>query len=91
MAWKIKFVSKIEKQLRKIPAQEVQKIFDFLKQEVARDPRAIGKPLKGQLREFWRYRIGNYRITTKIQDDELVVLIIKIGHRKDIYLLRKIP
>jgi len=85
LAWKIKFIPKTEKQLRKIPAQDVKKIFDFLKKQVAKDPRAIGKPLKGELREFWRYRVGNYRILAKIKDNQLIVLIVKVGHRKDVY------
>ena len=85
MAWQIKFIPKVEKQLKKIPIQEVQKIFNFLKKEVAKNPRESGKPLKGQLREFWRYRVGSYRILAKIKDNQLIVLIIKIGHKKDVY------
>lgn len=85
MAWQIKFIPKIEKQLRKIPYEDVQRIFDFLKKQVAKNPRAIGKSLKGQLREFWRYRVGHYRILVKIKDSELIVLIVKIRHRKDVY------
>ena len=85
MAWQIKFIPKIEKQLRKIPVQDVKKIFNFLKKEVAQNPRSRGKPLKGQLREFWRYRVGDYRILVKIKDDQSIVLVIKIRHRKDIY------
>jgi mRNA interferase RelE/StbE len=85
LTWQIEFIPKIEKQLRKIPAQDVQKIFDFLKKQVVKNPRAIGKSLKGQLREFWRYRAGNYRILAKIKDNQLIVLIVKVGHRKDVY------
>jgi len=85
LAWQIKFIPKIEKQLRKIPAQDVQKIFAFLKNEVTKNPKARGKLLKGQLREFWRYRVGNYRILAKIKDDQLTVVVVKIGHRKAIY------
>ena len=85
MAWQIKFIPKIEKQLRKIPIQDVKKIFNFLKKEVVQNPRSRGKPLKGQLREFWRYRVGDYRILVKIKDDQSIVLVVKIRHRKDIY------
>ncbi|MEY0834529.1 type II toxin-antitoxin system RelE/ParE family toxin, partial [Providencia alcalifaciens] len=48
-------------------------------------PRQSGKSLKGELGEFWRYRVGDYRILCEIRDDELVILATTIGHRKEIY------
>jgi len=48
-------------------------------------PRRCGNPLKGNLSEYWRYRIGNYRIICKIEDNELCILVISIGSRKSIY------
>ena len=52
---------------------------------VAADPRQLGKPLKGELGEFWRYRVGDYRILCEIRDDELVILAATIGHRREVY------
>lgn len=49
------------------------------------NPRFIGGPLKGQLNEYWRYRIGNYRIILNNKDHELLIVVIQIGHRKQIY------
>lgn len=49
------------------------------------DPREKGKALKGDFKVLWRYRVGNYRIITEIKDAELYILIIDLGHRKDIY------
>jgi mRNA interferase RelE/StbE len=49
------------------------------------DPRVLAKPLKGDLASFWRFRVGHYRIICDIQDDKLVILVITIGHRKDVY------
>ena len=49
------------------------------------DPRHHGKALKGTLRGFWRYRVGNYRIICDIQDEKLVILALSVGHRKEIY------
>lgn len=85
MAWKIEFIPKLEKQLKKIPISELKKIFDFLKKEVSANPRAYGKPLKGNLREYWRYRIGIHRIIVKIDDEQMTVLVVRIGHRIEIY------
>ena len=49
------------------------------------DPRQSGKSLKGELGEFWRYRVGDYRILCEIRDDDLVILAATIGHRRDVY------
>jgi mRNA interferase RelE/StbE len=59
-----------------------------LKERVAKleNPRSIGKALQGSsFGELWRYRVGDFRIICKIEDNRLVVLIIRIGHRKEIY------
>ena len=50
------------------------------------NPRSLGEALQGRhLGEFWRYRVGDYRIVCKIQDDHLVILVIKVGHRREVY------
>lgn len=49
------------------------------------DPRAYGKALKGDRRGEWRYRVGDYRILANIQDDKILILVLKIGHRREVY------
>lgn len=49
------------------------------------NPKLYGKELKGNLKSIWRYRVGNYRILVDIQDSTLVILILKIGHRREFY------
>lgn len=49
------------------------------------DPRLHGKPLSGNLNKYWRYRIGDYRLLAEINDDELIIVAVNIGHRKEIY------
>ena len=68
--------------------QSAKRIFDFLENRIAtlEDPRVSGKPLKGDLGIFWRYRVGDYRVLCEIQDGQLVILAALIGHRKEIYL-----
>ncbi|MGL4350481.1 MAG: type II toxin-antitoxin system RelE family toxin [Plesiomonas sp.] len=67
--------------------QNAKRILDFLDQRIAvlDDPRTSGKPLKGDLGVFWRYRVGDYRVLCEIQDDKLVILAALIGHRKEVY------
>ena len=49
------------------------------------DPRIHGKPLRGKKAGLWRYRIANYRLIAEIKDDELIILLLTFGHRKDVY------
>ncbi|MGD9366077.1 MAG: type II toxin-antitoxin system RelE/ParE family toxin [Desulfobacteraceae bacterium] len=51
----------------------------------AEDPSTFGKALKGVLREFWRYRVGSYRVIYKIEDARLLVLVVRAAHRSDVY------
>lgn len=83
----IRFSSDALKQLKKMDRQIAKRIINFLEHKISplADPRQIGKPLQGQLVNLWRYRVGDYRIIVEIQDDKLIIQVIKIGHRKDIY------
>ena len=59
----------------------------FLRGRVAEldDPRSLGKPLHASLENYWSYRVGDYRLICEIKDQKLVVLVVEIGHRSDIY------
>jgi len=87
MAWKIKYLKSIQKDLKKINKIEQRKIQNYLEENIAKstDPRKFGKALKGKYSEFWRYRVGQYRIICEISDDEITILVVRIGHRKDVY------
>ena len=87
MKYKILFEKNAEKQLKKIDITQQRIIVNWIAKhlENANDPRISGKSLKGNLKDYWRYRIGNYRIIAEINDDEVRILIIETGHRKDIY------
>lgn len=85
MAWKVDFTPAAEKDLAKLGKEEAREIRRFLRKRVEPNPRAFGGNLKGQLREFWRWRVGDYRILAKIEDERLLVLVIQIGHRRKIY------
>lgn len=87
MVWTINYSDRALKSLRKMDKQTARRIVDFmdLRIAVAADPRQSGKPLKGELGVFWRYRVGDYRILCEIRDDELVILAAMIGHRREVY------
>jgi mRNA interferase RelE/StbE len=87
LAWQIEFTGAASKQLAKLDRTEARRILRFLREriETADDPRRLGKPLKDQASPFWRYRVGNYRLICELKDDVMVVLVIRIGHRRDVY------
>ena len=87
MKYKILFEKNADRQLKKIDITQQRIIVNLIAKnlENTNDPRISGKSLKGNLKDYWRYRIGNYRIIAEINDDEFKILIIEVGHRKDIY------
>ncbi|MEA3291083.1 MAG: type II toxin-antitoxin system RelE/ParE family toxin [Pseudomonadota bacterium] len=88
MAWTIKYATTAEKQLRKLNQQIARRIVDFMDNRIAAldDPRSIGKTLSGPLGDLWRYRVGDYRVICDINDDELTVIVVRVGHRRKVYL-----
>ena len=87
MAWTIEFDPRVEKDLRRIGPQAARRVLDYLRDRVAvlEDPRQLGQPLKGPLTALWRYRVGDYRVVCELRDEVLVVLVLRIGHRKAVY------
>lgn len=87
MAWRIELTDEAVKQLKKIGHADARRIRDYLRGRIQplEDPRQLGKPLSGQLSELWRYRIGNYRVIASIEDHEVKILVVRIGHRSKIY------
>ncbi len=82
MDWKIEFTPGAAKQLSKLDRQDAKRITNYLRDNVTKNPRKIGKSLKGSHREFWRYRIGAYRVLARIEDDKLIVLVVRIDPPK---------
>ena len=88
MAWKIKFLPEAKKDLKKLDKSVAQRVLRFLFDRVRPldDPRQLGEALRGlELGKYWKYRLGDYRIITQIRDNEIIILVIHFGHRKDIY------
>ncbi len=87
MAWKIEISPTAQKQLGQLDKPVRRRILKFLHERVSKldDPRKIGARLQGPLGEFWRYRVGDYRLICSLEDDRLVVLVLRIGHRREDY------
>lgn len=88
MAWQIEFGDASKKDLAKLDKQIAKRITEFLRERVAvlDDPRSIGEALKGsKLGEFWKYRVGDYRIICTIEDGALRILVVRIGNRREVY------
>jgi mRNA interferase RelE/StbE len=88
LVWQIEFDPAAKKELGKLDPQIAKRILKFLKTRLATqvDPRKIGEALKGEaLGEFWKYRVGDYRIIASIQDKTVCILVLRIGNRKEVY------
>lgn len=88
MAWRIEFDRAAVKELERLDRAVSARIVAFLRQRVAplADPRALGEPLRGpELGRFWKYRVGDYRIICDIRKRVLMILVVRVGHRSDVY------
>lgn len=87
MMYKVFLSKKAEKQFAKIDRYNQKIIANWIDKNLNNtdDPRRYGKALVGNLRGFWRYRVGDYRIIAEINDNDIVIYLLEIGHRKEIY------
>lgn len=88
MVWRVELDPAAERELAKLDQSVARRILKFLHDRVAilDDPRSIGQALKGsRLGEFWKHRVGDYRVISHIEDSALRVLVIRIAHRRKVY------
>jgi mRNA interferase RelE/StbE len=88
LVWAVEFDVAAKKELAKLDRQVAQRLLDFLTQRVIglKDPRSVGQALKGsKLGEFWKYRVGDFRIIANIQDQKMIILVLRVGNRREIY------
>jgi mRNA interferase RelE/StbE len=85
--WRVEFDDDAARDLRKLDKTAQQQILRYLRQRIAtdEDPRRFGHALRGDLKGLWRYRVGDYRIVAKFEDDRFIVLVLTIGHRREVY------
>lgn len=83
---KIEFLGKADKELKKMSTDVRNMILSYLNDiSSLENPRSRGRSLTSNYSGYWRYRIGDYRIICKIIDAKLVIAVVKVGHRRDIY------
>ena len=80
------YLEKARKQISKLDNVSKRRILDYM-DDVARleNPRERGKMLIGNMLGVWRYRVGDYRILCKIRDEELIITVVEVGHRREVY------
>jgi mRNA interferase RelE/StbE len=85
--WAVEFDDHARRELRKLAPETQQQILRYLRERIAgtEDPRQFGKPLRRNLAGLWRYRVGDYRLICRLEDDRFIVLRLQIGHRREIY------
>ena len=88
MAWQIEFDPSAAKELAKLDKPTARRIVQFLRERVApqNDPRSLGEALRGdELGSFWKYRLGDYRVVAEIVDRRVLVIVVRVGHRREVY------
>lgn len=88
LGWRIELLDPVKKDLAKLDKPVARRIVGFLRERIAplEDPRALGQALRGaRLGELWKYRVGDFRIIVRLEDDQLCVLVVKVGHRREVY------
>lgn len=87
MVWQIDFSPVADKNFGKLDRQTQKRITFYMRGQIAEveNPRSRGEGMTGNMAGLWRYRVGDYRVICQIIDDKLVVLVIRIGHRREIY------
>jgi mRNA interferase RelE/StbE len=88
MAWRIELSDLARKNLKQLDPQNAKRVLTFLNARLTHleDPRSIGEALRGsKLGELWKYRVGDFRIISSIEDKTVRIIVVRIGNRKDVY------
>lgn len=87
MNYKVEFSKSAKKQIKKLDKATSAIIIAWIRKNIdgCSNPRAYGKALTGEYKDYWRYRVGDYRIISRISDKKITVLIFSVGHRREVY------
>lgn len=88
MLWAIKYTETSQRQLKKLDKSLALRVLDYMDERVAHleDPRSLGKNLVGpRLGSYWRYRVGEVRVICDIQDQQVLILVVEVGQRREVY------
>lgn len=87
MAWTVELHPDAAKELKKLDRAVTARIVLTLETRIATldDPRTLGASLKGEHEGYWRWRIGDYRVVARIEDERIVILVVRVAHRREVY------
>jgi mRNA interferase RelE/StbE len=87
LVWQIEYSASAKRELKRLDKSIAKRIIDYMDSQVGNldDAKQLGKALTGDLGAYWRYRVGDYRILCEIHDKEITVLVLGVGHRRDVY------
>ena len=87
MAWQVEFHPQAAKELRKLDRTAAARIVRTLEERIAPldDPRTLGSALVGEHAGYWRWRIGDYRVIARIEDERITILVVRVAHRREVY------
>ena len=87
MIYELKYEARAVKQIKKLDPATRKLIKSWIEKNLLNtdNPRQHGKGFTGNLSQYWRYRVGDYRMLVEINDDEIIIIIVEVGHRRDIY------
>lgn len=85
--WRIGFHPVAAKEIKKLGKAPARRIIQILETRIAMldDPRDLGKPLVGDWNGYWRWRMGDYRVIAKIEDERVVIIVVRVAHRREVY------
>ena len=83
--YKVVYLDSVEKDLERLDRPTCKRILDKVEKHLAKDPKGLGKLLTGDFQGLWRYRIGDFRVIYKVAEMEILIIVARIGHRKNIY------
>ncbi len=88
LVWTIKFDKRALKELKKVDKKVQKDIVNYCRSrlETDKNPRRFGKELKGGFKGLWRYRVSDYRVVCQIEDKTLTILVLRVAHRRHIYV-----
>ena len=87
MAWTIEFLPDAVKELKKLDRSVARRIITTLEERIATldDPRTLGSALTGDHAGYWRWRVGDYRVVARIEDERVVIIVVRVAHRREGY------
>lgn len=87
LTWKVEWDDRARKELRKLDSTVQKEILKYLRTRIqgSKNPRVFGQSLSGNKLGLWRYRVGNYRLICRLEDHVLIVFVVGVGHRKEVY------